>query len=288
VNLDSNAVHDSEVTVLSFWKGLTQAVGWGGPAAHPEGSSLDRKSIEVLARVAHEARQPLVAARAAFALIRRSTSDGQRERACVILERQFVRLSRLFDDFLEASRAHLGKTTLRVEQLDLRGLVEEVSESVRPQVAEKHQRLATHLPDKAVWIEGDAMRLQQVNQTYPSTASSTRIQGDVCPLISHCALGDAVLTVSDTGRGISAEVLPHIFEPFTRGDGASEEGLGVGLAIARQLVELHGGEICASSAGNGVGSEFVVTLPARPSRYPYAPHGGQATTTLASTGNPRP
>jgi signal transduction histidine kinase len=206
----------------------------------------------------------------------------------VILERQFVRLSRLFDDLLEASRAHLGKTALRVEQLDLRGLVEEVSESVRPQVAEKHQRLVTHLPDKAVWIEGDPMRLQQVVSNLLVNGVKYTDPGGRVSIALALRPEDVVLTVCDTGRGISAEVLPHIFEPFTRGDGASEEGLGVGLAIARQLVELHGRTICASSAGNGAGSEFVVTLPARPSRYPYAPRGGQATTTLVSTGNPRP
>jgi signal transduction histidine kinase len=82
-----------------------------------------------------------------------------------------------------------------------------------------------------------------------------------------------VLTVSDTGRGINAEFLPHIFEPFRRGDDTQGEGLGIGLAIARQLVELHGGTICASSPGLGRGSEFVVTLPARLSRHDAAERG---------------
>jgi signal transduction histidine kinase len=224
---------------------------------------LDRTSIETLACFAHEARQPLSCARAAFELIRQLPDDARRERAYRVVDRQFVRLARLFDDLLEDSRLRLGKMTLRVEQIDLRGLVEDMAESVQPQVAEKHLRLATHLPEGPVWMEGDSVRLQQVVSNL--LANGIRYTGPGGRVSVDLALrpADAVLTVSDTGRGINVDVLPHIFEPFTRGDDAPEEGLGVGLAIARQFVELHGGTICASSAGPGNGSEFVVTLPTR-------------------------
>jgi signal transduction histidine kinase len=142
-----------------------------------------------------------------------------------------------------------------------------VAESVRPQMAEKRQRLAAKFPEDPVWIEGDPMRLQQVVSNLLLNGIRYTHPGGRLSVDLALRPGCAVLTVSDTGRGISAEVLPHIFEPFMRGEDAPEEGLGVGLAIARQFVELHGGTIFASSAGPGNGSEFVVSLPARPSRH---------------------
>jgi signal transduction histidine kinase len=256
--------------MLSPWKRLAQAVGLSGPAARGVEPPFDRRSVDVLARFAHEARQPLSAARAAFSLMRHSPDDGQRERASIVIDRQFVRLTRLFDDLLDASRMRLGKTSLRVEQVDLRRLVVEVAESIRPQLTEKHQLLVTHVPESPVWMDGDPERLEQVvSNLLVNGTRYTGPGGRVSVDLAH-GPGDAVLTVGDTGRGISADVLPHIFEPFMRGDGAPEQGLGLGLTIARQLVELHGGTICASSAGPGHGSQFVVTLPARSSRHRMA------------------
>jgi signal transduction histidine kinase len=172
-----------------------------------------------------------------------------------------VRLVRLFDDLLEASRLRLGTTSLRVERVDLRRLVVEVTESVRPQATGKRQCLAAHMPDDPAWMEGDPVRLQQVvSNLLVNGIRYTGAGGCVSVYLGH-GQRTAVLTVSDTGRGISADALPRIFEPFTRGEGAPEQGLGVGLTIARQLVELHGGTISASSEGPGQGSQFVVTLP---------------------------
>jgi len=269
--------------MLSRWKRLAQAVGLIMPAARAEDPLFDRGSLEVLARVAHEARQPLSAARAAFEVIRHSPDDARRERAYRIVDRQFVRLARLFDDLLEASRLRLGRTTLHVEPVDLRGLVEEVVESVRPQVAEKHQRLVTRLPDDSVWMEGDPVRLQQVvSNLLINGIRYTGPGGRVSVDLVHDPR-DAVLRVSDTGRGISADILPHIFEPFMRGDDAPEEGLGVGLTIARQFVELHGGTIYASSGGPGNGSEFVVTVPVLQSGLRRAQIGEPSSTGLVTT-----
>ena len=269
--------------MLSRWKRLAQAVGLIMPAARAEDPLFDRGSLEVLARVAHEARQPLSAARAAFEVIRHSPDDARRERAYRIVDRQFGRLARLFDDLLEASRLRLGRTTLHVEPVDLRGLVEEVVESVRPQVAEKHQRLVTRLPDDSVWMEGDPVRLQQVvSNLLINGIRYTGPGGRVSVDLVHDPR-DAVLRVSDTGRGISADILPHIFEPFMRGDDAPEEGLGVGLTIARQFVELHGGTIYASSGGPGNGSEFVVTVPVLQSGLRRAQIGEPSSTGLVTT-----
>jgi signal transduction histidine kinase len=266
--------------MASPWKRLVRAVGLSMPAVRTEDSPFDRRSIEVLARVAHEARQPLSAARAAFELLRLSPDVPRRERAYIVIDRQLVRLARLFDDLFEASRLRLGKTTLRVARIDLRCLVEEVVESIGLQAAGKRQRLAIRLPEHPVWMQGDASRLQQVvSNLLVNGIRYTGPGGCVSVDLAHDDKG-AVLTISDTGRGISADALPHIFEPFTRGDDAPEEGLGVGLAIARQLVELHGGTIGASSAGPGNGSEFVVTLPAWPARHLRARDAAAATSLI--------
>jgi signal transduction histidine kinase len=256
--------------MLSPWKRLARVAGLSMPAARAEDAPFDPRSFEVLARVAHEARQPLSAARAALELIRHSPDSARRERAYIVVDRQFVRLARLFDDLLQASRLRLGPNSLRVEQVDLRSLVVEMAESIRPQLTEKQQRLITHVPEHPVWMDGDPVRLQQVvSNLLVNGTRYTGLGGRVSVDLTHRP-GDAVLTVGDTGRGISPDVLPHIFEPFMRGDGAPEHSLGLGLTIARQLVELHGGTICASSAGPGHGSQFVVTLPARASRHRMA------------------
>jgi signal transduction histidine kinase len=252
--------------MLTPWKRFIAAVGFTIPAARSD-DRLDRRSVELLARAAHEGRQPLSAARAALELIRHSSDIARRERACVVIDRQLVRLARLFDDLLETTRHRLGRLRLRVEQIDFCRLVAEAMEAIEPQVSEKHQQFTTSLPEQPLWMDGDAARLQQVvSNLVVNAIKYTSPNGRVSVALAH-GRGAAVLTVSDTGRGINAEVLPHIFEPFIRGDNAPGEGLGIGLAIARQLVELHGGTIRASSPGLGRGSEFVVTLPARASRH---------------------
>jgi signal transduction histidine kinase len=245
-----------------WWRHFAQAVGLAAAASPSQKGSLDQRATEVLARVAHEARQPLSAARAAFELIRRLPEDAPaKERAWVVLDQQFVRLARMLDDLLEASRLRLATTVLRVEEIDLRRLVEEMAEAVRPQIAEKHQYLDTHLPEHAVWVEGDSVRLQQVVSNVLDNGIRYTEPGGRLFVDLRDKVKDAVLTVSDTGRGIPAGLLPHVFEPFVRDESGPKHGLGIGLSIARQLVELHGGTIYASSAGPGNGSQFVVVLP---------------------------
>lgn len=271
--------------MLSPWKRLTQTFGLRGLEDRTESSSPDRNSIELCARVVHEARQPLAAARAAFELLRRSTDDAQRNRAYAVIERQFERLTRVVDDLLEAARIHLGKVPLQVQQLDLRSVVEDVAESVRPQVVEKNQRLTIHVPPEPVWMNGDGVRLEQVVSNLVVNGIKYTDRGGRVSICLTLLPKGAELRVSDTGRGISGELLPHIFEPFVRGDTRSQDGLGVGLAIARQFVELHHGTIRALSAGAGNGSEFIVTLPA--SSTFYRPAGAPGPTIPVSGPGPR-
>jgi signal transduction histidine kinase len=244
----------------SLWRRLARALGLTPSAADAE-TPFDRQSAEVLARIAHELRQPLAAARTAFGLIRVCPDDSRRERACVILDRQFARLAQLFDDLLETSRLRATSTILRIERIDLRRVVEEMADAVRADTVEKQQHLTVELPDSPIWMEGDVTRLQQVVSNLLVNGIKFTDPGGRVSIHLECTAADAVLTVHDTGRGIKPDLLPHIFEPFIKDEASAEDGLGVGLAITRQLVELHRGTVSASSAGPGNGSEFVVTLP---------------------------
>jgi signal transduction histidine kinase len=229
----------------------------------------------MLLHVAHEVRQPLSAARVALEIIRNAPDDAARTRAYAVVHRQFDRLGRLFDDMLEASRLTVGQAFLHREHVELKTLVLEVVEGIEPQAVAKAQSLTTHVPETPVWIDGDPLRLQQVlANLLVNGILYTELGGHVSVDLASAA-DVAVVTVSDTGRGIRPDVLPHIFEPFTRGDVEPGQGLGVGLAIARQIVELHEGTIRASSRGAGTGSEFIVTLPVRPS----SEQAGPSTTT---------
>lgn len=230
----------------------------------PPEVKFDTRTAEMLAEIAHEMRQPLAAALAAFHVLRRGAADTHPQTAWGVLDRQFKRLARLLDDLSETTRAGVSVKRMRMEKLDLRDVVKEAAQAVRSPLGGKRQRLDVDVPAAPVWIDADWARLQQVlsnlllnaiKYTPPGGALKVRLTEDS---------GRAVLYVSDTGRGIHATLLPKVFDPFVSGDDPSGRGLGVGLAIAREYVELHGGTIHATSPGVGRGSEFVVMLPARP------------------------
>lgn len=229
----------------------------------PAEAKFDPQTAGILAEIAHEMRQPLAAALAAFQVLRRGADDTQSQAAWGVLDRQFRRLSRLLEDLSETTRAGVNVKRLHMEQLDLRDVVKEAAQAVRSPLSGKRQRLEVDLPGAPVWVEADWVRLQQVlSNLLLNAIKYTPQQGALKVRLTEDA-GRAVLYVSDTGRGIHADLLSKVFDPFVSGDSPSGHGLGVGLAIAREYVELHGGTIHATSPGVGRGSEFVVTLPAR-------------------------
>lgn len=230
----------------------------------PAESKYDTHTAEILAEIAHEMRQPLTAALAAFDVLRSGAVDAHPQTAWGVLDRQFKRLARLLDDLSEATRTGVNVKHLRLEQLDLRDVVNEAAQAIRSQLARKRHRLAVDLPAAPVLVEADWARLQQVlSNLLLNGTKYTPAGGALTIRLTHDA-GRAVLAVSDTGRGIPAELLQKVFDPFVSGDRPGGRGLGVGLAVAREFVELHGGTIHATSPGVGRGSEFVVTLPAQP------------------------
>ena len=223
-------------------------------------TTLERTAADVLAHVAQEMLQPLTAAMSALQLLRDCPDEPIGQRAGVMLEQQFQRLSRFIDNLLEASRLRYGTTTLRVERVDVRGLVDERVEAVRSKASIKRQRLETRLPPEPLWVDADATRLQEVvSNLLVNAVAYTGEGGSVSVTVMHGS-GEVVVAVRDTGRGIPADLLPYVFEMFAKGQDAPNH-MGLGLAIAKHLVELHGGTIRAASRGPGHGSKFVVRLP---------------------------
>jgi signal transduction histidine kinase len=188
-----------------------------------------------------------------------------------VLERQCQRLSRFIDDLLEASRLRSGATILRIERIDVRGLVEELVEAFAPQATAKRQRLETRLPPEPTWIDADATRIQEVVSNLLANAVSYTGEGGLVSVTMIRGSGEVVVAVRDTGCGIPVDQLPYLFEMFSTGRGVPNH-VGLGLAIAKDLVELHGGSIRAASRGPGRGSKFVVRLPEIAHRSPDASH----------------
>ena len=223
-----------------------------------------RRKDEFLATLTHELRNLLAPVRNGLQVLRLAGSDPDRERACGMMDRQVHHLARLLDDLTDVSRIGQGKVVLRKERVDLRGVLAEAAEASRPLVDAGRHTLAVHRPPHAVPVEGDRTRLTQVfanllNNAAKYTEPGGRIEVDV-----GADGGQAVVRVRDTGVGIPPELLPTVFELFAQVGTSldrSQGGLGIGLALVRRLVELHGGSVGADSAGPGRGSTFTVRLP---------------------------
>jgi signal transduction histidine kinase len=220
---------------------------------------------EMLDIVAHEMRNALQPIRLAAALLGRGI-DGETQlpRLRLMIERQVAHMSRLVDDLLDVSRARHGKLRLDCMAVDVAQLIAQATEACQGSVVSREQHLRTDLPARALAVQGDPMRLAQILGNLLANASKYTPRGGAITVSAEPRDGALQLTVADNGIGIAPDVLPHAFEPFVQDahavsfDGA---GLGIGLSVVRDLVEAHGGHIVARSAGHGLGSQFVVTLP---------------------------
>jgi PAS domain S-box-containing protein len=224
-----------------------------------------RRKDEFLATLAHELRNPLAPIRNAVSLLQlRSDADEELRQVGNLLDRQVTQLARLVDDLLDVSRVTFGKVNLQRAPLDLRDVARDAVATSQPLFTVKSQQVALSLGDEPVWVDGDRVRLAQVLANLLNNAARyTPPQGAIALRI-HAAGGEACITVEDNGIGIEPADLGRVFEPFAqvhKRDVATTGGIGIGLALARALVELHGGQIRALSAGRGSGSRFIVTLP---------------------------
>jgi len=226
-------------------------------------SEADRRKNEFLAMLAHELRNPLAPISNAATLLRVGGNALTVSSASEMLERQVGQMTRLVDDLLDMSRVTQGKIELKNERVELTSIVNLAVEAVRPLYRGMNQELTVSLPTPPIYLNADSVRLAQVIGNLLNNACKFTEAGGHISLSVQQEDGWAVLRVKDTGIGISAEHLPHLFEMFTQVDTSLERsrgGLGIGLTLAKTLVEMGGGTIEARSEGLGKGSEFIVRL----------------------------
>ncbi len=227
--------------------------------------AADRMKDEFLATLAHELRSPLAPIRNALEILKLDdSSPATREMSRGILERQVQLMSRLLEDLLDVSRISRKKLELRKQRVSLESVLDAALETSRPVMEAAGHKLAVRLPPDPVFVEADPVRLAQVFANLLNNAAKYTTDSGRTWLGVAREGGEAVVSVKDSGIGIAADMLPHLFEIFSQAEPAlerSQGGLGIGLSLAKGIVDLHGGTIEARSGGLGRGSEFIVRLP---------------------------
>ncbi len=228
----------------------------------------DRRKDEFLAMLAHELRNPLSALGNALRVIRTpGVTDVDREWASDIADRQFHNLVRLIDDLLDVSRISSGKIHLKKARLNAATVVARAVESVRPFIEARGHELTVAVEDRPLPMDGDPTRLEQVLANLLNNAAKYTDEGGRIRIDARIEGDEVVFRVRDTGVGIAPNMLPGVFDLFAQVDTSidrSHGGLGIGLALVRMLVEMHGGRVAATSESPGQGSEFTVRLPRAP------------------------
>jgi PAS domain S-box-containing protein len=280
---DDGLVHDSLVSKFAI-RGANGAAKWiGGVAiditervqAEEKLRSVSEKLLEAdqrkdefIAMLAHELRNPLAPIRDAVHVLRHDPDALTSTRGLTLLsiiERQGQRLIRLVDDLLEVSRITRGKIELKRQLIELTDVLRDAIETAQSVIERGGHDLHVELPTEPLVLDADPVRLEQVFINLLNNAAKYTDHGGAIWLSAQRRGEEAVITVRDSGFGIPAEMLPHVFDPFTQVDrslGRAQGGVGIGLALVKGMVELHGGRVEAHSEGLGCGSAFVVTLPA--------------------------
>ncbi|HSW22650.1 MAG TPA: ATP-binding protein, partial [Burkholderiaceae bacterium] len=232
----------------------------------------DRAKDDFIATLAHELRNPLAPIANATGILRRAAVADPKLLWCRdVIERQVLQMTHLLEDLLDVSRVTRNKIQLRRERLDLLRTVEQALEVARPLIESRQQRLVLELDAAPIMLYGDFTRLTQVFSNLLDNAAKYTDAGGQITLTVRASAAKVQVRVRDSGIGIDVQQLPHVFEMFAQLAPALERsgsGLGIGLALTRGLVELHGGDVDAYSAGAGRGSEFVVTLPIEAAQRP--------------------
>ena len=229
----------------------------------------DRRKDEFLAMLAHELRNPLAPISAAAQLLNMGTPDTARiERTSAIIARQVTHMTGLIDDLLDVSRVTRGLVVLARDEIDLRRVIADAVEQVRPLIEARHHSLAVRLPpeEDAAVVQGDYKRLVQVLANMLNNAAKYTPEHGRLAIRMDLTRDQVLLSVSDSGIGISAELLPTVFDLFSQAERTPDRaqgGLGLGLALVKSLVELHGGMVTVASGGRNQGSEFTLRLPRR-------------------------
>lgn len=227
----------------------------------------DRRKDEYLASLAHELRNPLVPIRFALEIMRMAADRPELlEKNRLVVERQIKHMVRLIDDLMDVSRLSRGKIVLHRRRVDLAQVIEDAVEASRPLIESARHTLAIDRPDGPIQIDADPVRLAQILLNLLNNAAKFTEPGGFIQLSARQEGDWILLQVRDNGAGIAADEIPRLFQMFAQLERPTDQaqgGLGIGLALVRNLVELHGGEITASSDGPERGSTFSVRLPLR-------------------------
>ena len=225
----------------------------------------DLRKDEFLATLAHELRNPLAPIRNAVQIMQLSRDEAMHGNARKIIERQLRQMVHLVDDLLDVSRISQGKVELRLEQVDVADAVIDAIETSRPLIdAGRHHLTTKFAPPRALMVEADATRLCQIVANLLNNAAKYTPEGGHIQVLAERDGDEAVVTVQDSGIGLSPDMLPRVFDMFAQVDRSMERaqgGLGIGLALVKRLVEMHGGSVHATSDGPDRGCRFVVRLP---------------------------
>ena len=225
----------------------------------------DVRKDEFLATLAHELRNPLAPIRNAVQIMQLTRDDAKHENARKIIERQLRQMVHLVDDLLDVSRISQGKVELRLEQADVSDVVMTAIETSRPLIdAGRHDLTLKLAPPRALLVDADITRLSQIIANLLNNAAKYTPEGGHIQVSAQREGAQAVISVVDSGIGISREMLPRVFDMFAQVDRSMERaqgGLGIGLALVKRLVEMHGGSVTAASDGPDLGCRFEVRLP---------------------------
>jgi two-component system CheB/CheR fusion protein len=231
--------------------------------------AADRRKDEFLAILAHELRNPLAPLRSGLDILRIVGGPAEEGAILKMMDEQLNQMVRLIEDLLDISRIGRNKFELRPESLALRAVIQSAADAIRPTLDETRHEFHVVLPDESIHVRGDFARLSQVFGNLLSNAVKYTPSGGSIVLTTHAAAEEVIVTVRDTGIGIPTQALPHIFEMFSQVDRSLERttgGLGIGLALVKAIVEMHGGTVVAWSEGSDCGAEFEVRLPREPTR----------------------
>ena len=225
----------------------------------------DLRKDEFLATLAHELRNPLAPIRNAVQIMQLSRDEAMHDNARKIIERQLKQMVHLVDDLLDVSRISQGKVELRLEQVDVADAVLDAIETSRPLIDAGRHHLTTKLaPPRALMVEADVTRVCQIVANLLNNAAKYTPEGGHIQVLAERDRDEAVITVQDSGIGLTPDMLPRVFDMFAQVERSMERaqgGLGIGLALVKRLVEMHGGSVAATSDGPDQGCRFVVRLP---------------------------
>jgi signal transduction histidine kinase len=276
----------ADVTVARMFA-LRAASALENAQLYHEVQQADRQKNEFLSMLAHELRNPLAPIRNANEVLRQRAEDMARVRwAQGVIDRQLTHLVRLVDDLLDVSRLTQGKIRLEIEEIELGDVLSQAVEAVRPLIDQLRHELDLQVPAQPVRLLGDRARLTQVVTNLLNNAAKYTDPGGRIALSAEVDGATALVRVRDTGIGISADLLPTVFNLFTQANRSldrAQGGLGVGLTLVKRLVEMHRGSVEVRSEGVGRGSEFIVRLPilveteAPPPRPPAVLSNGEKT-----------